>query len=98
VSFKEGATYGKRKQLYQSKLMMHKSLGGAVAFDGQEYQDIVYHTSGELMDSSIPLKSGYAEVFHESSHARQKYWRIKHDEPHPFTLQAVVQSFTVSKG
>jgi hypothetical protein len=89
---------GKRKQLYQSKLMMHKSLGGAVAFDGQEYQDIVYHTSGELMDSSIPLKSGYAEVFHESSHARQKYWRIKHDEPHPFTLQAVVQSFTVSKG
>jgi hypothetical protein len=89
---------GKRKQLYQSKLMMHKSLGGAVAFDGQEYQDIVYHTSGELMDSSIPLKSGYAEVFHESSHARQKYWRIKHDEPHSFTLQAVVQSFTVSKG
>ena len=89
---------GKRKQLYQSKLMMHKSLGGSVAFDGQEYQDIVYHTSGELMDSSIPLKSGYAEVFHESSHARQKYWRIKHDEPHPFTLQAVVQSFTVSKG
>jgi hypothetical protein len=88
---------GKRKQLYQSKLMMHKSLGGAVAFDGQEYQDIVYHTSGELMDSPVPLKSGYAEVFHESSHARQKYWRIKHDEPHPFTLQAVIQSFTVSK-
>ena len=88
---------GKRKQLYQSKLMLHKSLGGSIAFDGQTYQELVYHTSGETMDESIPLKSGYSEVFHESSHARQKYWRLQHDEPYPFTLQAVVQSFTIGK-
>ena len=98
VAFKGGSTYGKLKQLYQSKLMLHKSLGGSVAYDGQDYQDLVYHTAGELMDESIPLKSGYSEVFHEGRHSRENYWRIKHDEPYPFTLQAVIQSFTVAKG
>jgi len=98
VAFKGGTSYGKLKQLYQSKLMLHKSLGGSVAYDGQDYQDLVYHTAGELMDESIPLKSGYSEVFHEGRHSRENYWRIKHDEPYPFTLQAVIQSFTVAKG
>jgi len=97
VQFKGGDTYGKRKQLYDSKLMVWRSLGGSVAHDGQDYQDLIYHTAGETMDESIPLKDGWIEVFHESSSARQKYWRIKHDEPYPFTLQAVIQSFTVSK-
>jgi hypothetical protein len=90
-------TAGKLKQLYQSKLMLYKSLGGSIAHDGKDYQSLVYHESGDVMDSPVPLKSGYSEVFHESSHARQKFWRIKHDEPHPFTLQAVVESFTVAK-
>ena len=97
VQFKGGDTYGKRKQLYDSKLMVWKSLGGSVAYDSQDYQDLVYHTAGENMDESIPLKDGWIEVFHESSYARQNHWRIKHDEPYPFTLQAVIQSFTVSK-
>jgi len=97
VQFKGGDTYGKRKQLYDSKLMVWRSLGGSVAHDGQDYQDLIYHTAGETMDESVPLKDGWIEVFHESSYARQKYWRIKHDEPYPFTLQAVIQSFTVSK-
>ena len=88
---------GKRKQLYQSKLMIYKSLGGSIAYDSQDYQELVYHTSGELMDESVPLSSGYSEVFAESSHSRQKYWRIKHSEPYPFTLQAVIQSFTIGK-
>jgi len=88
---------GKRKQLYQSRLMLHKSLGGSIAYDGQDYQELVYHTAGETMDESIPLKSGYSEVFAESSHSRQKYWRIKHDEPYPFVLQSVLQSFTIGK-
>ena len=77
--------------------MVWRSLGGSIAYDGEDFQDLIYHTAGETMDESIPLKSGYSEVFHESSHGRQKYWRIQHDEPYPFTLQAVVQSFTVSK-
>jgi len=97
VQFKGGDTYGKRKQLYDSKLMVWRSLGGSVAHDGQDYQDLIYHTAGETMDESVPLKDGWIEVFHESSYARQKYWRVKHDEPYPFTLQAVIQSFTVSK-
>ena len=97
VQFKGGDTYGKRKQLYDSKLMVWRSLGGSIAHDGQDYQDLIYHTAGETVDESVPLKDGWIEVFHESSYARQKYWRIKHDEPHPFTLQAVIQSFTVSK-
>ena len=97
VQFKGGDTYGKRKQLYDSKLMVWRSLGGSIAHDGQDYQDLIYHTAGETMDESVPLKDGWIEVFHESSYARQKYWRIKHDEPYPFTLQAVIQSFTVSK-
>ena len=88
---------GKRKQLYQSKLLVWRSLGGAIAHDDEDYQDLIYHVAGELMDESIPLRDGYAEVFHESSYKRQKYWRIQHDEPYPFTLQAVVQTFTVSK-
>ena len=90
-------SFGKRKQLYDSKLMVWRSLGGSVAHDGQDYQELIYHTAGELMDSALPLKDGWIEVFHESSYARQKYWRVKHDEPFPFTLQAVIQSFTVSK-
>jgi len=90
-------SFSKRKQLYDSKLMVWRSLGGSVAHDGQDYQDLIYHTAGETMDESVPLKDGWIEVFHESSYARQKYWRIKHDEPYPFTLQAVIQSFTVSK-
>ena len=88
---------GRRKQLYQSKLMVWRSLGGSIAHDGEDYQDLIYHTAGETMDESIPLKDGYMEVFHESAHSRQKYWRISHDEPYPFTLQAVVQTFTISK-
>ena len=88
---------GKRKQLYQSKLMLHKSLGGSVSFDNKPYQELVYHTAGEPLSQSLSLKSGYSEIFAESSYARQKYWRIKHDEPYCFVLQAVVQSFTVSK-
>ena len=88
---------GKRKQLYQTKMMIWRSLGGSIASDGKDYQDLIYQTAGETMDESIPLKDGYSEVFHESSHGRQKYWRVKHDEPYPFTLQAVVQTFTVSK-
>jgi len=87
----------KRKQLYDSKLLVWRSLGGSVAHDGKEYQDIVYHVAGETMDESVPLKDGWIEVFHESGYSRSKYWRIQHDEPHPFTLQAVVQTFTVSK-
>ena len=90
-------TLGKRKQTYQSRLMLFNSLGGSIASDGEDYQDLIYHVAGETMDESIPLKNGYAEVFHESSHSRQKWWRIMHDEPYPFTLQAVLQSFTVSK-
>ena len=90
-------TYGKRKQLYQTKLMMWRSLGGYIAVDGKDYQQIVYHTAGDEMDESIPLRDGYSEIFHESRHARQKYWRLQHDEPYPFTVQAVVQTFTVSK-
>jgi len=49
------------------------------------------------MDESVPLRDGYAEIFRESSHSRQKFWRIRHDEPYPFTLQSFVQTFTVSK-
>ena len=90
-------SFGKRKQLYQSKLMVWRSLGGSIAHDGEDYQELVYHVAGEAMDESVPLRDGYSEVFHESSYNRQKYWRIQHDEPYPFTLQAVVQSFTVSK-
>lgn len=97
LDIETGQSASMRKQLYQSKLMLYKSLGGSIASDGEDYQDLIYHTAGETMDESIPLKDGYMEVFHESSHSRQKYWRIKHDEPYPFTLQAVVQSFTVSK-
>jgi len=87
----------KRKQLYDSKLLVWKSLGGSIAHDGEGYQDLIYHVAGETMDESVPLKDGWIEIFHESSYQRQKYWRIQHDEPYPFTLQAVVQSFTVSK-
>jgi hypothetical protein len=97
LDIETGQSASMRKQLYQSKLMLYKSLGGSIASDGEDYQDLIYHTAGETMDESIPLKDGYMEVFHESSHSRQKWWRIKHDEPYPFTLQAVVQSFTVSK-
>ena len=97
VTYKGGSTYGKRKQLYQSKLMLHKSLGGSIAYDSESYQELIYHTAGEAMDSSIPLKSGYSEVFAEGGHSRQKFWRIKHAEPYPFTLQAVIQSFTMGK-
>jgi hypothetical protein len=97
LDIETGQSASMRKQLYQSKLMLYKSLGGAIASDGEDYQDLIYHTAGETMDESIPLKDGYMEVFHESSHSRQKWWRIKHDDPYPFTLQAVVQSFTVSK-
>ena len=92
-----GESVGKRKQLYQSKLLVWRSLGGSIASDGEDYQDLIYHVAGETMDESVPLKNGYMEIFHESAHSRQKYWRIQHDEPHPFTLQAVVQTFTVSK-
>jgi len=97
VTYKGGSTYGKRKQLYQSKLMLHKSLGGSIAYDSESYQELIYHTAGEAMDGSIPLKSGYSEVFAEGGHSRQKFWRIKHAEPYPFTLQAVIQSFTMGK-
>ena len=97
VTYKGGSTYGKRKQLYQSRLMLHKSLGGSIAYDSESYQELIYHTAGEAMDSSIPLKSGYSEVFAEGGHSRQKFWRIKHAEPYPFTLQAVIQSFTMGK-
>ena len=86
-----------RKQLYQTKLMLYNSLGGFVSSDGEDYQELIFHKAGETMDLSAGLQNGYSEVFHESSHSRQKYWRIKHDDPYPFTLQAVVQSFTVSK-
>ena len=97
VQFKGGDTYGKRKQLYDSKLMVWRSLGGSIAHDGKDYQDLIYHTAGETMDESIPLNNAYSEIFHESSHGREKYWRIQHDDPYPFTLQALVQTFTVSK-
>ncbi len=85
-------TYSKRKQLHQTKLMLWRSLGGAIATEGKDYQTIVYHTAGETMDESVPLLDTIYEIFHESIHGRQKYWRIKHDEPYPFTLQAVVQT------
>jgi hypothetical protein len=88
---------GRRKQLYQSKLLLWNSMGGSIASDGEDYQDIIYHTAGETMDESIPLKNAYSEIFHESSHGREKYWRIQHDDPYPFTLQALAQTFTVSK-
>jgi len=88
---------GRRKQLYQSKLLLWNSLGGSIASDGEDYQGLVYHTAGETMDDSIPLKNAYSEIFHESSHSRQKYWRIQHDDPYPFTLQALAQTFTISK-
>ena len=92
-----GDSVGKRKQLFQTKLLVWKSLGGSVAADGKDYVPIVYHKDGDNFNSSIPLRDGYLEIFSESSYGRQKFWRIQHDEPHPFTLQAVVQSFTVSK-
>ena len=57
VQFKGGDTYGKRKQLYDSKLMVWRSLGGSVAHDGQDYQDLIYHTAGETMDESVPLRT-----------------------------------------
>jgi len=96
MQFKGDSTYSKRKQLYDSKLLVWRSLGGSIAYDSQDYQDLVYHTAGETMDESIPLKDGWIEVFHEGSHSRQKWWRIQHDNPYPFTLQAVVQNFSVS--
>ena len=97
MQFKGDNTYSKRKQLYDSKLLVWRSLGGSIAHDGEGYQDLIYHVAGELMDESVPLRDGWAEIFHESAHSRQKYWRIQHNEPYPFTLQAVVQTFTVSK-
>lgn len=86
-------TLGHRKQLHQSRLMLYRSMGGQIATDGKDYQTIIYHTAGELMDTAIPLKDGFTEIFHESSHGRQKFFRIQHDEPFPFTLQAVIQEF-----
>jgi hypothetical protein len=90
-------TMGKRKQLFQTKLLVWRSLGGSVSSDGKDYIPIVYHKAGDNMDSAVPLRDGYLEIFHESNYGRQKFWRIQHDEPYPFTLQTVIQSFTVSK-
>ena len=86
-------TFGKRKQLHQTKLMVWRSMGGEVASDGKDFQAIEYHTAGEAMDTAIPLADGFKEIFHESSHGRNKFFRIKHADPYPFTLQAVVQEF-----
>ena len=97
MQFKQDNTFSKRKQLYDSKLLVWRSLGGSIASDGEDYKDLIYHVAGETMDESVPLKDEWIEIFHESAHSRQKFWRIRHDEPYPFTLQAVVQTFTVSK-
>lgn len=90
-------TFGEKKQLLQTKIMVHRSLGGMISSDNQDYQPIIYHRAGQAMDSRIPLRDGYAEIMHESRHARRQWWRIKHDTPYPFTLQAVVQSYTMRK-
>ena len=97
MDIESGESVSRRKQLFQTKLLVWRSLGGSVATDGKPFIPIVYHEAGEDMNSPIPLRDGYLEVFHESNFARQKFWRIEHKEPYPFTLQAVVQSFTVSK-
>jgi len=90
-------TFGEKKQLLQTKIMVHRSLGGKISSDNQDYQPIIYHRAGQAMDSRIPLRDGYAEIMHESRHSRRQWWRIKHDSPYPFTLQAVVQSYTMRK-
>ena len=89
-------TFGKRKQLFQTRFMVEKSFGGQVAADEKDWVDIVYHTAGQPMDT-VTLKDGYFELFHESSHGRQKYWKVRHADALPFTLQAVIQTVKVTK-
>ena len=88
-------TPSRRRQHFQSKLLISKSYGGEVGSEGAEYTPIIYHKAGEPMNE-ITIGDGYFEIFHESKHARQKYWSIKHADPFPFTLQAVMQSVKVT--
>lgn len=89
-------TPSRRRQHFHSKLLINNSFGGEVGNEGEDYTPIIYHKAGDPMNE-ITLGDGYYEIFHESSHARQKYWSIKHEDPFPFTLQAVMQAVKVNK-
>lgn len=97
LDLEAGEKLGGLKQLIKTNIMVRNSLGGKIASNGKDWHEIVYHVAGEPMDDPMALKDGYIEIFHESSHGRSKYWKIKHDNAYPFTLQAVAQTFTLPK-
>jgi len=86
-------TIGHQKNLFQTRIQVWRSLGGEIAADGEDYQTIDYETGVQIPDNDYPLLDGFYEIFHESSHRKQKYFRIQHSDPYPFTLQAVMQKF-----
>ena len=97
LDLEAGEKLGGLKQLIKTNIMVRNSLGGKIASNGKDWHEVVYHVAGEPMDDPMALKDGYIEIFHESSHGRSKYWKIKHDNAYPFTLQAVAQTFTLPK-
>lgn len=86
-------TAGSKKQMYQTRLRLWRSRGGQISTESKPYTDIPYPVQAGGDPDPVPLYDGWIEVFHESSHSREKSWKIKHEAPQPFSVQAVIQSF-----
>lgn len=75
------------KRIHRVECELWQSLGGQVSADaGANWESLQYLDQGSLMDTALPLVSGYRTAHVESKSERQASVRIRQTQPLPLNL------------
>lgn len=85
-----GASQSRMKRVSQVYLRLLGSLGGQVGKQDGTLEDILYRGPDDLLGSTPDLYSGLKEVDVEIGHGREAMIEIRHDDPLPFFVTAIV--------
>ena len=100
----DGTSLGKIKRIDRVIIGVDRSLGGFVGGANKENSltEIESRDYADMMDEAIPLFTGYFETAftpdESDSYAREAVVWIKHTDPTPFTLRAIIPKMITQDG
>lgn len=91
----DGATHGRKKRTVALNLSLYRSRGGSILFDGQE-RTIDYRFASEVT-TPPPLITAWIGTTAPGHTLRSLQFEIRHATPHPFTVRAGNQEWTLQE-
>jgi hypothetical protein len=96
IALNDGASMGRKAQVFRAYLRFWQSLGAQVEGNGEGWDDVFFRAPDDLMDNAPALFTGIKEVYLPNAWNRECTVAVRQILPLPMTLVALVARWSPS--